>query len=52
MLCSKIKLNIKEKITGLGLWEPIPKFSGVNIRAKKEKRIKSLIFIGKKVEKI
>ena len=43
---------MKEKTAGLGFWEPIPMFSGVNNRAKAKKRIIVLIFEEKKVERI
>ena len=52
IVCSKIELNIKEKITGLGFWEPIPILSGVSNRAKAKKKIIIFIFEEKKVERI
>ena len=52
IVCSKIELNIKEKITGLGFWEPIPMLSGVSNRAKAEKKIILFNFEEKKVERI
>ena len=49
-LCSKINSNIKEKIIGPVLWEPIPMFSGVSNRAKAKKRKIVPVFLGKQVE--
>ena len=50
IVCWKIKSNIKEKITGFRLCEPIPIFSGVNKRINVEKKIILLALEGKKLE--